>query len=215
MRSLNRLYLSFAFLSAACTHALAADPYAYPPAGTPPNFGAESFGGSAVPMIAQNWSGIYVGGQFGFGWGDVGSGTMNGPLVGGTVGINGQAGPVVFGAEGDGSWANLEGSFNGRDYEMQALGTIRGRVGYAFDRFVAYGTGGAAFAAVEKTSGRTDSATYFGWTAGAGLEVALTANLSAKLEYLYVDLGDQRFNNAGRSVDLTANLVRAGINYRF
>lgn len=213
MRNHRWLCLTIALIGAAPVAASAADAYGYP--AEPPNFAAGSGGGYGAPVVT-NWSGVYLGGQFGLGWGDVGDGNLDGPLAGGTIGINGQWGQVLFGAEADGSWSGLKGTFRNNDFEMNALGTIRGRVGYAFDRFVAYGTGGVAFSSLEKTSGRTDSATYFGWTAGAGMEVALTGNISAKLEYLYVDLDSQDFR-FGRSqpVDLSANLVRAGLNYRF
>jgi outer membrane immunogenic protein len=60
-----------------------------------------------------------------------------------------------------------------------------------------------------------------GWTLGGGLEAAVAANWTAKVEYLYVDLGS--FNcgincsgiAAADNVSFHANILRAGVNYRF
>ena len=103
-----------------------------------------------------------------------------------------------------------------------------------------YGTGGLAFGEI-KTTGRmtgfdgfgtpiasigTSSTTRFGWTAGVGVEGKITQNWSAKLEYLYMDLG--RYSSgpftlapagstiaANVSSRFTDNILRAGINYQF
>ena len=101
------------------------------------------------------------------------------------------------------------------------LGTVRGRVGYAFDRFMPYFTGGLAFGDVQaKVAGFTGSKdTNPGWTVGVGLEGAIAGNWTAKVEYLYVDLGDTTCAaiacGAATNVDLTINVLRAGLNYRF
>ncbi len=73
------------------------------------------------------------------------------------------------------------------------LATVRGRAGYAFDRILIYGTGGGAFGNVQAgtvAGGLFQSATQIGWTGGAGVEFAFTPNLTGKIEYLYVDLGN-------------------------
>jgi outer membrane immunogenic protein len=112
------------------------------------------------------------------------------------------------------------GSFNTR---INWLGTVRGRIGYAFDRFLPYITGGVAFGgvrgayAVTTPAGAftaTGSDTNFGWTLGGGLEYAFTPNLSLKAEYLYVDLGDVTPTPL-HNVDVTSHVVRAGLNFRF
>jgi outer membrane immunogenic protein len=97
---------------------------------------------------------------------------------------------------------------------------VRGRVGYAADRFLPYVTGGAALGNINATTGNlTTSTVNAGWTIGAGLEFSFTPNWSAKAEYLYVDLG--KFNcgfNCGAATDnvsFSANIIRGGINYRF
>ena len=99
---------------------------------------------------------------------------------------------------------------------------MRGRIGYAADRFMPFVTGGAAFGDIRaSTPGfATQSSTNAGWTLGGGIEGAITQNWTAKVEYLYVDLGN--FNcglNCGagvtNNVSFKTNILRAGVNYRF
>jgi outer membrane immunogenic protein len=183
-----------------------------------------------------NWTGFYAGIQGGYGWGDstwstsaLGTAVSNKPtgyLLGGTVGYNYQTGSFVWGLEGDLAWADIKDSVNcglGLTCETanRWLGTARVRVGYAFDRFLPYVTGGAAFGEVRATTtpgGVTAKDTRMGWTAGAGLEYAFLGNWTAKIEYLYVDLGsfDTGFTAPIlTNVSMKENIVRAGLNYRF
>lgn len=181
-----------------------------------------------------NWTGFYIGLNGGGGWGhsywDANATGMHlsGGLVGGTAGYNWQAGNAVFGLEGDVDWADLSGSRTtlgcpaGCSTNDSWLGTVRGRVGYAFGSVLPYVTGGLAVGDIQAATpgfpGATD--TNAGWTVGGGIEVALPGNWSAKAEYLHVDLG--RFNcgtNCGAAptdnVSMRDDVVRAGINYRF
>jgi outer membrane immunogenic protein len=197
-----------------------------------------------VPVVTPvyNWTGVYIGinGGYAFGnsnWNSVaafvpGTGDFNvtGGLVGGTVGINFQSGSVVYGVEGDGDWTNIQGSTsNGGcvggtcQTSNDWLTTFRGRIGYAFDRVLVYGTAGGAAGDVKATltvagfpPASTDS-TEFGWTAGGGIEVALTENITAKGEYLFVDLSNGALNGPGVSVPVQfdASIVRAGLNFKF
>ncbi len=187
-----------------------------------------------APVVAPayNWTGFYIGinGGGGFGrstWDTTGGFNTSGGLVGGTVGYNWQAGQAVFGLEGDIDWADINGTTNsacplGCKTSDNWLSTVRGRLGYAADRFMPFITGGAAFGDIKATTpgfvgADNDKA---GWTLGAGLEFALAQNWTAKAEYLYVDLG--KFN-CGLScsafttdnVSFKTNLIRAGVNYRF
>ena len=126
----------------------------------------------------------------------------SGFLVGGTIGGNYQWGQFVLGIEGDGDWTNLNGTTfvtggtgcgPGCETKSDWLATVRNRAGYAFDRILIYGTGGAAFGNLQAAAGTLpfSSSTQTGWTAGGGVEFAFTPNLTAKIEYLYVDLGNQ------------------------
>ncbi len=99
---------------------------------------------------------------------------------------------------------------------------MRGRLGYAFDRFLPYLTGGLAVGDISATlpGFPAGSITTAGWTVGAGLEFGIVSNVSVKAEYLYVDLGNF---NCGLNcalvptgnVSFNANLFRAGANVRF
>jgi len=189
--------------------------------------------GGLSPVIAYyNWTGFYVGINGGYAWGTsdwsavpAANNKPTGWLVGGTIGYNYQVGSFVWGLEGDFDWADVSdetacGAFACRTKNTW-LATARGRVGYAFDRWLPYFTGGAAFGRVAASStdpaAPGDSDTLTGWTVGGGLEYAFLANWSAKIEYLYVDLGS--FNSAVapvvNNVSFKENIVRAGLNYKF
>jgi outer membrane immunogenic protein len=187
---------------------------------------------AAVVAPVYNWTGFYIGinGGGGFGrstWDSTGGFNTSGGLVGGTVGYNYQFGQGVVGLEGDIDWANIKGTTNsvcplGCKTSDNWLSTVRGRLGYAADRFMPFITGGAAFGDIKATTPGFASAdnTKAGWTVGAGLEFAIARNWTAKAEYLYVDLG--KFNCgvscgivATNNVSFTTNLIRAGVNYRF
>jgi outer membrane immunogenic protein len=188
---------------------------------------------AAVINPVYNWTGFYVGINGGYGWGDSGwnglgsSSSSSGGLVGLTLGYNWQAfgSPYVFGLEGDIDWSDIKGIFanaacpTGCETKNSWLGTVRGRLGYAVDRVMPYFTGGLAVGDVHATQVGIAgvSSTNVGWTVGAGVEYAVAGNWSAKLEYLYVDLGnvDCGACSAVTNVDFRANLVRAGVNWRF
>jgi outer membrane immunogenic protein len=170
---------------------------------------------------------------------------IRGWLAGAQIGYNWQVGSVVYGIEADFSWADINGmtiqSFDdGFETEVKWFGTVRGRVGTTISNLLLYVTGGLAYGKINATVGdidflpgpvfdpitglATDSATKFGWTAGAGAEIALGSNWSAKLEWLYVDLGNLDFNGIATNfpglpvvgeVDANFHLVRGGVNFRF
>ncbi len=209
------------------------------------------------PAPIYNWTGLYLGIEGGGGWGhaedtDVtgfNSGRFNasGGLLGGTVGYNWQFNQFVLGLEGDASWADLKGSTTGTvaaigtcggappncNSELQALGTIRGRVGVAWNNVLPYVTGGLAVGSLHGSEGTTLTAgavgsgttTVTGWTIGAGIEARIWGAWSAKAEYLHVDLGNHVIFNdtvpslggavVGQSVGYTAEIVRVGLNYQF
>ncbi len=184
----------------------------------------------AVPYVSTyNWTGAYVGINGGAGWGrsnfsaPATSGDFNtsGGQVGGTIGYNYQVNQAVFGLEGDLDWSNVRGSTAcgaGLNCETRNtwLGTARGRVGYAFDRFMPYVTGGLAVGGVKNSiSGFGDqSTTKAGYALGGGIEAALTGPWTAKVEYLYADLG-RVSAPLGSDVRVKENTLRAGLNYRF
>jgi outer membrane immunogenic protein len=166
-----------------------------------------------------------------------------GAVGGGQAGFNWQSGALVLGAEADFDWSGAKGSISAQcaacatttnatlEHDVDWFGTARARVGYAADGWLAYVTGGYAFGRVAlkgtataggTTASLTQNSTPSGWTIGGGAELALGPNWSARLEYLYVDLGT--INNtivvpgAGSLTDsarVQMNVVRAGVNYRF
>ena len=181
-----------------------------------------------------HWTGFYVGLNAGYGWGNTNwsgpanfSLAPNGWLAGGTVGYNFQTGSIVFGVEGDLDYMNLKGTnssaiCSGCYFKDTWLSTVRGRLGYSFDRWLPYITGGGAWGNVYLAGPfGSENKTKGGWTAGAGVEWAFAGPWTAKLEYLYVDLGTATCGMAScgfatdESVSFKANLVRLGVNYRF
>ena len=171
------------------------------------------------------WTGFYVGANAGYAWGSSNWGTGNfgtkGWLGGGTLGYNLQSGSFVWGVEGDLDYTTNKGSIAAGTTRNTWLGTARGRIGYAIDRFMPYATAGAAFGGVKMSpaGGGSETDNRFGWAAGAGVEWAFTGAWSAKLEYLYADLGTSNCSAAtcgvATSVKFHTSLIRAGVNYRF
>jgi outer membrane immunogenic protein len=182
-----------------------------------------------------SWTGFYVGINGGYGWGNSdwsGSGgnfqvAPKGFMGGGTLGYNLQTGVWVWGIEGDIDYMNLKGTAPSAfcascTFKDTWLGTLRGRVGYSFDRWLPYLTAGAAYGNMYMAAnGGSATGTKAGWTAGAGVEYAFLGNWSGKLEYLYVDLGSATCAQAAcgfatdEAIAFKANIVRAGLNYRF
>jgi outer membrane immunogenic protein len=168
---------------------------------------------------------------------------VSGGLVGGTLGYNWQINRLVLGLEADEAWADIRGSTNtlicggappNCSSNLRSLGTFRGRVGWAgvlwWNNVMPYVTGGLAWGSLHGSEGDvlangafgSGTTTRAGWTVGGGIEAMLTPNWTAKLEYLYVDFRGDVFNDVvpgfgvvPQSIDFRANVVRAGLNYKF
>ncbi|WP_315834670.1 porin family protein [Bradyrhizobium prioriisuperbiae] len=233
----------------------------------------------APPVIAEpiyNWTGFYIGGNVGYGWGNADtqvtplptaaqfinlapttlSPDPKGVIGGGQIGFNWQVNRFVWGLEADIQGADIKGTAllspiiqnNGTPFgagsslqsteKLTWFGTVRGRLGFSpIDRLLLYATGGLAYGHVDYSAitdfRPTGTASYpaafgktkVGWTAGAGAEWAFTQNWSAKLEYLYLDLGSQSAIanptialppfQVGYDWKTQEHIVRAGINYKF
>jgi outer membrane immunogenic protein len=234
---MKRILIAAALAAAGCAQAIAADlPMAPPP--PPPRAPA-----AYIPVEPPfTWTGVYFGLNGGYGsgaswWGTTAAPTtasntfgIMGGLVGGTLGANYQWGGVVLGVETDFDWANLSGSSAAADPGCAScktsddwLGTARARVGFAWNRVMFFGTGGAAYGDMKASTplGGTTT-TQFGWTGGGGLEYALTPNWTVKADYLYVSLSNGSCAAAicgmaanPWTVRFTANLARIGVNYKF
>jgi outer membrane immunogenic protein len=229
-KAMKQILATVLFSAVAAGSALAADLPPAPPPRAPAVY--------APPPPVYNWTGFYLGINGGWGFGksdwnlpnaiptplDTGSFNVNGGLVGGTVGFNWQSDWFVAGLEGDfdGSWMDGTASICAApacETKNTWLATLRARVGYAADRVLFYATGGGAFGdIVVNTTTNWQSADKTGWTAGAGIEGAFTEHWTARLEYLYVDLHNSSFTpTAGFPVNVkfNANLIRAGVDYKF
>jgi outer membrane immunogenic protein len=170
------------------------------------------------PLNAFSWAGPYLGGNIGYQSGSVDhNSTKPSGFVGGVqAGYNWQNGCWVFGLEGDIQATGADDTFAPWKFSNPWFGTVRGRVGYAFNNVLFYGTGGLAFGELRgETFGLSESHAAGGWTLGAGAEFGFAPNWSAKVEYLYVDLSNTNFSITGASNGYQFGVVRAGINYHF
>lgn len=247
--------LSFAAMGQAMAADLAARPYVKAP---PPAVAVYNWTGFYVGINGggawgrSRWDYLPIGTT-------TGNFDVSGGLVGGTAGYNWQTGQWVLGVEGDLDWSGVRGT-NGNRPTLPAaggficngpaaaggtgfacrtentwLGTVRGRVGYAINNVLLFGTGGVAFGDVKARinsdpglatfTGATD--TRVGWTAGAGIEWGFLPQWSLKGEYRYVDLGSftcgvQTVAGGGgcdpvntARVNFRENIGLIGVNYRF
>jgi outer membrane immunogenic protein len=225
---MSRTLTSIAALALLSGAALAADiPVYEPPADVP------------AAMAAYDWTGFYLGAFGGFGWGDydfdynppnVGDDT-EGWLAGGEIGAQMQWNSIVLGFETDIAGTGIDGSNScpnpafDCDTEINWLGTARGRLGVAFDRFHFFGTGGFAYADVtgetvflpggaippSGTPVNGEDNLLIGWTAGAGAEAQFANRWTVKADWLYYDLDEENFDiDNGLVVDVghTGHVVR-------
>ena len=173
---------------------------------------------SAPAVSGYNWAGFYAGLNAGYEWGKV-SGTAGNPsgLAGGVqAGYNWQNGQFVFGGETDLQLSGADDTFAPWKFSNPWFGTLRGRIGYAMNNILFYGTGGLAYGDLKgELNSLTETKTEFGWTLGAGMEVGLAPNWSAKVEYLYMDLGSRSFSITGNENGFSASVLRLGVNYHF
>ena len=236
-----RMFAAALVASTAAGTALAADlpsrKMAPPPVYAPP------------PMFT--WSGFYVGLQAGVLWDQIqgannganawwlsslfpvaatnvwwgynnGASTKTGFAGGGNIGYNYQVGNFVVGAEGDLEGTSVWGS------GLRA--SIRGRLGFAADRVLFYGTGGVAFMTRSGSNtygawgynwGGNTNSSRTGWTVGAGLEYAFTPNVSTGLEYRYTQFSGNTGNTGffgyqfGGNTKINENALRLNVKYHF
>jgi outer membrane immunogenic protein len=267
---MKKLMVAASILAASAVSASAADLAARPYTKAP-----------AAVAAAYNWTGWYVGGNVGYGWGentgagyssfaDVGIGGLaafmaaggnvlpglnpSGILGGGQIGYNWQVSPAwIVGIVADLQAADIKASgANGvsigaftdivqsKSVKTDWFGTVRGKLGFAANNLLLYGTGGFAYGGVKASTSFNDSsfgggalvfagsssATNTGWAAGAGFEYALTRNWTIGAEYLFVDLGsltvtEARVSGPANASTFTSvskfrdNIGRILVNYRF
>ena len=210
MRKLTLSLLAFAAVFAAGTANAADLPRKAPP--------------MVVPAPVFSWTGFYIGINGGYGWADTKNGfTEFDNASGGVFGVQGGfnyqfvGSPIVIGIEADYQGANIkaDGVFLGTltNVELERFGTVRGRLGFGWDRFLIYGTGGWAYAAQTEIGlgfpfFLSGSQELSGWAAGAGIEWAFAPNWSAKIEYLHLDLERELLRTGGLLAGLHGRLER-------
>jgi outer membrane immunogenic protein len=185
----------------------------------------------AIASPVYDWSGLYVGGFGGGGYGNHDLTNTDGPagfsrattryssqgaLGGVELGYNVQSGTFVGGIEADFAWFDVNGSDNSGTLatgavnatSLRSSGTLRARGGIAVDRLLLFFTGGWAYGNLQHTNtdpvAGVDQFSDFrsGLTAGAGIGYAITNNLVGKFEYRYYDFGN---TSRGGLPDVTAN----------
>lgn len=189
---------------------------------------------TASGSLSLRSSGFYGGGQVGYNW------QFAPAWVGGieadinASGIEGKLGLNVTASEGSDS-LNINGSAGSK---LDYFGTVRGRIGWTNGPLLLYATGGLAYGDVTSSingsisssdpdlNGSLDGISkknhHTGWTIGAGVEYALTRNISLKTEYKWVDLGTKdlvSLSGGGDSFKLSEttrfHTIEVGLNYRF
>jgi len=196
-----------------------------------------------APAPVINWTGSYIGMSPGGAWG---SSVVQNDLIGVdqsprfdlrgaggglTTGYNFQNGNLVYGYESDTSLTSKRGAafefppasaFN-NEVKEPWLSTYRGRLGYTQNNWLLYATGGAALAGVDASNfGPSERHWHWGWTVGGGVEMRLTSDWTAKVEYLYVGLQEKPNFNPAPGAAFTSNqrvsaddhVVRFGVNYK-
>jgi outer membrane immunogenic protein len=181
------------------------------------------------------WAGFYAGVFAGYGVGnadttDIGNGSADIDISGATggliLGINWQTGAFVYGLEADLGIHEFKGNGGGvggvidQTFDHLWSGHVRGRLGYAFDRYLPFIAGGVSFGEAHDhrtalfADGGIDSLT--GWTVGAGVDAEITPHIFGRIEYLYESLPDAGFTFAslgGRTVnaDVDTHIFRAAL----
>jgi outer membrane immunogenic protein len=249
-RILSLSGVSFAFAAALLGSANAADM-------------SMPFKAPAYTAPTSNWTGFYIGINGGAGWGTaassidlgsldptlgtgsipVGSHEINGFLGGGQIGYNWQTGNVVLGLEGDGDWADIEGTAPciiefSCSAKVNWTADATARLGVLpMSNVLVYVKGGAAWAGLNynlSSSGilgvtslnSSLSTTKTGGLLGIGTEYLFAPHWTAKVEYNYTDFGSHSdtfvLTEAGVgsvavpvSTTLQVHTVKAGINYHF
>jgi outer membrane immunogenic protein len=218
-------------------------PYAQPYAAAAPFswlglYGGLHVGGAWANTTATDTGGVNIINDY---W----SAAPSGVVAGAQLGYNWRTGPVLYGLEGDLGYLGLAGnattSYIPLGYDTSTntdtgfYMTARGRLGVIINQYLLYATGGyfgadttvsiygactSLLACGAPTVQGSNSSFRNGWTIGGGLEAEMGGNWTAKLEYLYYDLGSTTVTTTVGGIDTwtldtSGSLVRAGLNFRF
>ena len=222
---------AFSVAAALVTPTLAADLIVEEPVYTP-----------GVVDVGGNWDGFYLGGFVGYGAGDAdhvnGDGGPCGPegcdidlsgwTLGVTAGANMDVGSgLILGVAGDLAWADIGGTDNfdfigDSENTINWTGAVRGVVGFDGGSFMPYLTAGLGVANASHGSdvgGDAVDSTHMGWTAGVGVQMAVTEDMSIDLRYLHSQYSEETYEFSGGASDpefgLSSDVVTVGLNFRF
>jgi len=192
-----------------------------------------------VVDTGSSWDGPFVGVFAGYGWADLDTDAVLPPpgldlspegwLLGVDAGANFTlTDGIVAGIVGDIAWADISDSFEPvagttLSSTIDWQGSVRGRIGFDGGAFMPYLTAGLAFAhnTIDFDDGVTpasDDQTHIGWTAGAGVEFAVSDNMSIDALYRYSDYGTATYGAAlagGADLGITSHQVSVGLNFGF
>src|SRR5215471_20716323 len=181
-----------------------------------------------APPVLYNWSGLYLGANVGGAWSNRSiAGTALGDpfstaLIGGfQLGYNLQAGHFLAGVEGDFDWATFGHPKAPFSDQQKWISTFAARFGFASGRWLAYGKVGGGWAqdnvgldVPHGTNWTTN--TNGGWLFGGGLEYGFKPNLTVKLEYDFLNLGDGTTSTVPAvSWRRDTQTIKLGMNYKF
>lgn len=188
---------------------------------------------------ARSWEGAYIGLNISKNDGETTNTNGNnktskfkddGAGFGGQVGYNWQTGIITYGVEGDFTGLDTDGNDGENlgqldEIETNWASSARARVGLALGPVMPYVTGGWAWENSDYTitdfdGSHTETATLNGPTVGGGVEVALSNNTSAKVEYRHTKLENgslwaPELGDSSRDYDRDVDTVMLGLNYRF
>ena len=180
----------------------------------------------APPVVeTQDWGGFYLGLQGSYNW--IKAGVEGSPDVD-AEGIKGGAyagynlqfdNNVLLGIEANGNLGGIDETSAGTNLKQEWDTSLRGRMGYAFERSFVYGFAGLGATSLEaSTVAGSDTNTLLGWSAGAGFETVLRDNITARMEYGFADYSKESFNLGGAgstNIDLTDHGLTLGLGLKF
>lgn len=190
------------------------------------------YGAPPPRLDIERWTGFYLGGALGYGFGDGEASGDIGPLsfeqsgLTGAIyaGYNWQIGRAVLGVEADlgtGDFGTSDSNAVGTlQTSLNAMGSLRARYGYLLTpALLVYGTAGIALADIDfKVVGdSTESQTFFGYQYGAGAELAISEHVALRLEYIYTGFEAEQVVHTGLTniYEPDFSTVRAGISFKF
>jgi outer membrane immunogenic protein len=157
---------------------------------------------SADEIRRTTWTGVIVNPELGYEELEVGGNAKGRREIGGwragvELGYDKQIGSLVVGVTADINKSWVSGGRQGSDFDLQLFGTARGKVGYSFGRWMAFGTGGLSYGRFKVASPGfgSDAQTLTGWAAGGGLEYILNNKVTVRFEYIHLDFGDATYSS--------------------